>query len=63
MKKFDSDIEAVISKVKGSGFWCMATETRLRNIIHKLVARDLPACVIGEVIADFWTMASAEYGE
>lgn len=63
MAKFSAEIENAISKVKGGGFWCGATEVRLRKLVGMLKRHDLCDAAIVITISDFWTLASAEYGE
>ena len=63
MAKFSAAIEKAIKEVKGSGFWCGATEVRLRNLIGMLKRNDLSDAAVVETIKDFWTLVSAEYGE
>lgn len=63
MVKFSVEIEEAISEVKGDGFWCGATETRLRELVGMLKNHGLCDSAVIVTINDFWTLVSAEYGE
>jgi len=56
-------LKACVIEIRGYGFWCRATETRLNQMIDKLRGSGLSDEVISEVIRDMWLMVSAEYNE
>jgi hypothetical protein len=56
-------LKACVIEIRGHGFWCRATETRLNQMIDKLRGSGLSDEVICEVIRDMWLMVSAEYNE
>jgi hypothetical protein len=56
-------LKTCVIEIRGYGFWCRATETRLNQMIDKLRAYGLSDEMISEVLCDMWLMVSAEYAE
>jgi hypothetical protein len=57
-------IEAAITELKGSGFWCPGTETGMRNLAANLKMNGIESdAVVADLITQMWTMISAEFGE
>ena len=61
--KFGKEIESSIDKIKGSGFWSMATEARIRNVAEALVMAKVDEAIIATAICEMWNAVSCEYGE
>jgi hypothetical protein len=58
-----SAVDLAIKKIKASGFWCQATETRIRKLAMKMSASGAPDELVGEVIVGMWDAVASEYGE